>query len=100
MKKHLLVVACCVVLIAGGLWFVSRQYRQDAKDFEDHSASRQETRTEVPSEKIIDFNKLDEETDKALTALMKERKAPYGIEKSIDMVVKSDESIKVGEQTI
>ena len=62
MKKALLVVACCVVLIAGGLWFVSRQYRQSQKGFEDHLPSRQETRTEVPSEKIIDFNKLDEET--------------------------------------
>ena len=86
--------------MAGGLWFVSRQYRQDTKGLEDHPASSQEARTQVPSEKIIDFNKLDEKTDKALTALMKERKAPYGIEKSIDMVVKPDESIKVGKQTV
>jgi hypothetical protein len=40
------------------------------------------------------------QSDKSLTELMEERKAPYGIEKSVDMVVKPDESIKVGQETV
>jgi hypothetical protein len=54
----------------------------------------------IPSEKVIDYGKLKEKSDKTLTALMEERKAPYGVGKSIDMIVRPDESIKVGEETV
>jgi len=54
----------------------------------------------VSSEKLIDYGKIEEKTDKALTALMEERKAPYGVEKSLDMIVRPDESIKVGKETV
>jgi predicted RNA-binding protein len=100
MKKSLITVVCCVVLIGGGLWLVLKQSDQPAKNLEGIPASVQETRTPVPSEKVIDYGKLRDKSDKSLTELMEERKAPYGIEKGVDMVVKPDESIKVGQETV
>ena len=47
---------------------------------------------------VIDYNKLDE--DQKLKDLMQERKAKYGLKKGIDIITKSDESIKVGESTV
>jgi len=52
--------------------------------------------TQVPE--IYDFNKL--EKDKALQARMDSRKQAYGVEKGIDMVVKPDETIKVGDVVV
>ncbi len=46
----------------------------------------------------IDYKKLDK--DKQLTDLMNRRKKELGIGNSLDMVVKSDESFKVGKITI
>ena len=46
----------------------------------------------------MDYNAL--EKDDSLNTLMQDRKAKYGIEKGIDMVVRSDESLKVGERTV
>ncbi|KPK31071.1 MAG: hypothetical protein AMK69_01595, partial [Nitrospira bacterium SG8_3] len=61
---------------------------------QDGSVLVERPRSPIPSEKVIDYGKLKEDKDEALTALMKERKAAYGIEESIDMIVKSDESIR------
>ena len=47
---------------------------------------------------VMDYNALD--NDKSLNTLMQHRKAKYGIEKGIDMVVRSDESLKVGDRII
>lgn len=54
---------------------------------------------DVPTEKpVMDYNQLQE--DKQLSALMQERKAKYGIENGVDMVVKSNESLKIGDETV
>ncbi len=100
MRKYLIIAACCIVLIVGGFWFVSRQREQLVKHPEGVPVLPAKKRVLIPPEKIIDYGKLKEESDQALTELMKERKAPYGIDKSIDMIVKSDESIKVGDKTV
>ena len=47
---------------------------------------------------VIDYNKLDK--DQKLKDLMQERKAKYGLKKGIDIITKSDESIKIGESTV
>jgi len=47
---------------------------------------------------VMDYNALDK--DESLSTLMQDRKAKYGIEKGIDMVIRSDESLKVGDKTI
>ncbi len=46
----------------------------------------------------IDYKKLDK--DKKLTELMNRRKKELGIKNSLDMVIKSDESFKIGKITI
>lgn len=48
-----------------------------------------------PPPAIIDFDK--NENDAALQARMEQRKKAYGVAKGIDMVVKPDETIKVGD---
>ncbi len=47
---------------------------------------------------VIDYDKLDK--DLKLKELMEERKAKYGLKKGIDIITKSDESIKIGESTV
>jgi hypothetical protein len=98
--RHIFVAACCVVLIAIAFWLVLRRAEEPVKQPEGELSPDLEERRPVPSEKVIDYGKLTEKADKELTALMEERKAQYGIEKSIDMIVRPDESIRVGEDTV
>jgi hypothetical protein len=49
-------------------------------------------------EPIIDYSKIDQ--DKELKALMRERKAQYGVDKGVDIIAKSHESIKIGDSTV
>ncbi len=100
MVKYLLIAVCCVVLIGGALWFFARQGVQPVRPLEDTPPLPTKARVRIPPEKVIDYGKIKDEHDKALTELMNERKASYGVEKSLDMIVKPDESIKVGDQTV
>jgi hypothetical protein len=100
MGKYLFIAVCCLIFIGSALWlfFVPGQFPEEQP--EDVSMSAEKVTTPIPSEKVIDYGKLKDDKDKALAALMQERKATYGIEESIDMIVKSDESIKIGERTV
>ncbi|MAF32389.1 MAG: hypothetical protein QF466_03675 [Desulfobacterales bacterium] len=46
----------------------------------------------------IDYNKI--EKDREMRALMKKRKERFGIDKGVDIIIKSNESIKVGTITV
>jgi len=98
--RHILVAACCIVFMGIGFWLVFRRAEEPTKQPEGALSPGIEERRPVPSEKVIDYGKLTEKADKALTALMEERKAPYGVDKSIDMIVRPDESIKIGKETV
>ncbi|MDL1982073.1 MAG: hypothetical protein LWX02_11500, partial [Deltaproteobacteria bacterium] len=52
----------------------------------------------IKSQPVIDYNKL--EKDKELQILTQKRKTKYGVEKSVDIIVKSDESLKVGDSIV
>jgi len=52
----------------------------------------------VKPQPVIDYNQLNK--DQKLKELMQERKAKYGLKKGIDIITKSDESVKIGESTI
>ncbi|NQT70307.1 MAG: hypothetical protein HQ552_12080, partial [Desulfobacteraceae bacterium] len=52
----------------------------------------------IKPQPVIDYNKLNK--DQKLKDLMQERKAKYGLKKGIDIIAKSDESVKVGESTV
>ena len=98
--KHLFVAACCIVFMGLGLWLAFRLAEEPTKQPDGVSSPRSEERKPIASERVIDYGKLTEKSDKALTALMEKRKAPYGVDKSIDMIVRPDESIKVGKETV
>jgi hypothetical protein len=100
MGKYLFIAACCLVFIGGALWLFFMPGPLPVEYPADVSTSAEKVTTPIPSEKVIDYGKLKDDKDKALSALMQERKATYGIEESIDMIVKSDESIKIGEKTV
>ncbi len=100
MTKYVFIVACCLILAGGGFWLVSRHGGEIVQQPNDAAPSQTEKRIPIHQDKVIDYDKLQENSDKALTALMKERKEPYGVEKSIDMIVKPDESISVGGETV
>ncbi|RLB81000.1 MAG: hypothetical protein DRH17_10490 [Deltaproteobacteria bacterium] len=98
--RYVLLAALCIVFIGVGIWLILKKSEKPAKIPQLTSMAGAKKRMAVPSDKVIDYNKLKDRTDQALTALMEERKAPYGVEKSIDMIVMPDESIKVGKETI
>ncbi len=52
----------------------------------------------IKPQPVIDVDQL--EKDKQLATLMAKRKAKYGIDKGIDLIVKPDESIKIGKTTV
>jgi len=52
----------------------------------------------IKPQQVIDYNELNK--DQKLKELMQERKAKYGLKKGIDIITKSDESVKVGESTV
>lgn len=52
----------------------------------------------IKSQTVIDYNKL--EKDKDLQILTQKRKAKYGVGKSVDIIVKSDESLKIGDSIV
>jgi hypothetical protein len=49
---------------------------------------------------VIDYSKIKNNSDENLEDLIKERKQDFGLDKSVDMVVGSEESIRVGDQTV
>jgi predicted RNA-binding protein len=99
MSRYIFIILCCILVAAGGLWFVSRMGQRAEKVPVDASPGLQDE-GKPPSERVIDYGKLKDGSDESLSSLMEERKEPYGIEEGIDMVVKGDESIKVGEETV
>lgn len=55
-------------------------------------------RKPVAPQPVIDYSRL--EKDEALKHLMAERKEHYGLDTGLDMIARSDESIKVGDTTV
>lgn len=97
---YVLLGCLCLVLMGIAVWSVLRKPQAPQKTAEPTFQAPVETGGGVSTEKVIDYDKLQARTDEALTALMEARKAPYGVEESIDMIVKPDESIKVGGETL
>ena len=52
----------------------------------------------IPS--VIDYEKIKDESDPELGAIIAVRKDRFGLKDSVDMVVSSDESIRVGDSTV
>ena len=52
----------------------------------------------VKNQPVIDYGQLSK--DKDLDGLMEERKSSYGVDKGLDMIVKSDEQLRIGDETV
>ncbi|MDM8552584.1 hypothetical protein QUF72_21035 [Desulfobacterales bacterium HSG2] len=105
--KGIIIFAVIVTVTAGGLWFWWKQKPAEpvvetppekeampsvAKDAPEKADASPEPRY------VIDYGKLDK--DPEFRDSMQKRKDEYGVDKGIDMVVKSDESIKIAGSTI
>jgi hypothetical protein len=106
-KKGLLIPLICIislVAIGGGVyfWFQSNQIKskQNTSHQETQVLPGQPVKTfqAIPGEKVIDYNRVDE--DENLQAIIQERKKQFGLDNGVDVIVRSDESFKVGDSII
>ncbi len=58
----------------------------------------QTTAETVQPEPVIDYDRM--EKDAGVRALMRERKEAYGVNEGIDLIMKGDESLKIGDSTV
>jgi hypothetical protein len=88
------IVALAVILMAGlGAWLATTPDPAPAP-----SPPPDHTAMPVRDQPVIDYSRLDK--DKTLDTMMARRKADYGMEKGIDMIVRSDETLKIGDETV
>ncbi len=102
LKKGLPVGALIVLVLGIGVFFLLKQTPDTEEPASPQKAVLEDAAQPV-SPVVIDYNKISgdkEENDPDLAQLMDERKAKYGVNESLDMIVKGDESIKVGEHTL
>ncbi len=96
-NKVLGIVIICIMVITAtvaGWWFWLKQGTKPVEK----NLSEKAVCIPVKPEPVIDYNKLKE--DKELQMTMQKRKEKYGIEKGIDIIAKSDESIKIGSSIV
>ncbi len=85
-----------VLIVVGGLWLLQQPDSHD----EPPPASQPADQVALPvkNQPVIDYNQLGK--DKRLGDMMTERKAAYGVNKGLDMIVQSDETMKIGGETV
>lgn len=91
-KVFIIFIIVITAVIAGLIFWMKQEKKPDTKILP--------KKAHIPAkpQPVIDYNKL--EKDEKLKALMNKRKAKYGVEKGIDVIVKSDESLKIGDSTV
>ena len=96
MNKSLKIILICAVAVATaatGLWLWQKQNKAHLP-----GQIAEKAYMPVKPQPVIDYNKL--EKDNKLQAMTKKRKAKYGLKKGVDIIVRSDESFKIGELTV
>lgn len=95
-----------VALILAGLTLyslihiISSSSMQQPKPGATQQAPHRAVGIPVASHLIIDLKHIENKSDKALCALMAERRETYGAGENIGMIVHPDETIKVGDTTV
>ncbi|MBW2567873.1 MAG: hypothetical protein JRD93_00765 [Deltaproteobacteria bacterium] len=95
-KKIFYIIVICAVIVVTAATGVLLLIK-DGKD----SVSKEmppKVRLPVESQTVIDYNKLKK--DKELQFLIQKRKTEFGVEKGVDIIARSDESVKIGDATI
>ena len=91
--KIILICAVAVATAATGLWLWQTQNKAQLP-----GQTAEKVYLPVKPQPVIDYNKLKK--DDKLQAITKKRKAKYGLTKGVDIIVRSDESFKIGESTV
>jgi hypothetical protein len=95
-KKTLRIVLSfllALIIIAAG-WMIWQ--RHDKAPLSEKIS--QKTAEPVKPEPVIDFGRM--EKDEKVQELIRERKETYGVNDGVDLIVKADESIRVGDSTV
>lgn len=99
----ILLNAFVFIAIMAGLWFWLKQKPVDEKPDETKPEPVVKTTDEnaaLPekSQRVIDYSQIEEDSESK--ELMQKRKAEYGLDKGVDMIVKSGETLKIGGETV
>ncbi len=94
-NKSIITAFTCIFLVAAIL--VIYKHVKKAPE-NDTPVTKQDVSGAVPQKKPLNFNDISENSD--LQNLMDDRKSKYNVDSGIDMIVKSDESIKIGANTV
>ncbi|MBC2696198.1 MAG: hypothetical protein HF982_13175 [Desulfobacteraceae bacterium] len=96
MNKIVVIITICVifaVLAVAGLFLLQKKVTVPVE-----KKMSEKVHVPIKSQSVIDYNKLEQ--DKEIQKLTKELKIKYGVEKSVDIIVKSDESLKIGDSIV
>ena len=90
------IIIICAIVIAAigiGLWLWCKPKTElDDKNFLEKVCLL------IKHQRVMDYNKLGK--DNQLKDLIQKRKAEYGVDKGIDIIVNSDEALKIGDITV
>jgi hypothetical protein len=93
-NKVMIGVIICIIAVVG----IALGVRYGKSGKKTPKTSPETVSKSIQSQNVIDYNSM--EKDKMLRDLMTERKEERGVGDSIDIIAKSDESVKVGKSTI
>lgn len=87
------VIVIAIIAIVAGFLLKSKPQPEPAAQ-----KAAEKVRVPVKNKPVIDFDGVQKDT--ATKDLMAERKSEYGMEKGLDMIAKSDESVRIGDKTV
>ncbi len=88
-----------ITILVAGIFY--RHNKSPEKAVETNTRMQTSTNSPIPvptQPLVIDYHELDKNT--AIKDLVQKRKDRYGIDKGLDLIIKSDESLKIGDTTI
>ena len=94
------VVILCIVITALVFNHFFRWYPWPGQPAQQTTATVDSAASPSVSSGVIDYSKIKDNSDENLDEVIKERKGDFGLDKSVDMVVGSGESIRVGNETV
>lgn len=104
-NKILLLLVCIVLVTISVIYFWARVDRNQLKTQQAEQQQEQQTihrddeiYRKIPQERIIDFDQLED--DEKLQAVVQERKNQFGMDQGVDLIVRADESLKLGDEII
>jgi len=94
-KIVVIIIICAVAaaIVAAGLFLMQKKLTGPVE-----KNLSEKVHVPIKAQPVIDYNKL--EKDKELQILTQKRKTKYGVEKSVDIIVKSDELLKIGDSIV